>query len=286
MTQKKEKELITMDFTSTKEVLTRSRLEELAPSVFTTEKKNSLTDRYNFVPTYEVMKTMENQGWLPVHAREQKVRTPERESYQKHMLRFRCFDEKPNQELQVGDSIIEAVLTNSHDGFASFVFKLGVFRLACKNGMVVPEGMFQSIRIRHNSYDATRVIETCTQIINDVPRVRNSMDEMRKIILTPDEQLAFAEVATQLRFESPSKVYSLEDVIRPRRIEDKGDDLWKTFGRVQENLTKGGVRMKSRNNQGRTTLRKSKELKAIDSNIKLNQALWALAEKMKKLKQQ
>jgi len=53
--------------------------------------------------------------------------------------------------------------------------------------------------------------------------------------------------------------------------------LWHTYNMVQENLMKGRVRQ--------TNLRSSRPIKSIDKNVKVNRALWELAEGMKKIKQ-
>ena len=66
----------------------------------------------------------------------------------------------------------------------------------------------------------------------------------------------------------------------PRRFEDRRDDLWTTFNRLQENLVKGGLEGRSRN--GRAT--RTRPVNGIDQNVKLNRALWVLAEEMRRLK--
>ncbi|MBW8832642.1 MAG: DUF932 domain-containing protein [Burkholderiales bacterium] len=66
----------------------------------------------------------------------------------------------------------------------------------------------------------------------------------------------------------------------PWRFEDRSDDLWTTFNRVQENLIQGGL-------QGRTPAgrpMRTRPVVGIDQGVKLNRALWVLAEEMRKLR--
>jgi hypothetical protein len=49
---------------------------------------------------------------------------------------------------------------------------------------------------------------------------------------------------------------------------------------VQENLVRGGLHGRAAN--GRAV--KTREVRGIDQNIKLNRALWVLAEEMRRLK--
>lgn len=51
-------------------------------------------------------------------------------------------------------------------------------------------------------------------------------------------------------------------------------DLWTTFNRVQKNMTKRGVYGRSRT--GRRV--KTRAINGIDQNVKVNRALWVLAE--------
>ncbi|MNG31048.1 hypothetical protein D3C84_1167890 [compost metagenome] len=63
----------------------------------------------------------------------------------------------------------------------------------------------------------------------------------------------------------------------PRRAEDRASDLWTTFNRVQENTIKGGLR--GRNKQGRRTT--TRAVNGIDQDVKLNRALWVLAQALR-----
>jgi hypothetical protein len=73
-----------------------------------------------------------------------------------------------------------------------------------------------------------------------------------------------------------------EQVLRPRRSADTAPDLWTTFNAVQENILRGGLL--ARNAQGSRT--RTREIRGIDQNVKLNRALWMLAEEMRHIKAQ
>ena len=77
-----------------------------------------------------------------------------------------------------------------------------------------------------------------------------------------------------------SGIFSIEQIIHPRRYEDKKDDIWTTYQRVQENLIKGGL--PGRTEKGKRTT--TRPVKAIDGDVKLNKALWLIAEKFRTLK--
>jgi hypothetical protein len=69
-----------------------------------------------------------------------------------------------------------------------------------------------------------------------------------------------------------------ETLLKSRRSEDEGTDLWTTMNRVQENLVQGGLSDFHRDRRGR--LRSVRALRGIDSKVSLNKGLWGLAEQL------
>ena len=69
-------------------------------------------------------------------------------------------------------------------------------------------------------------------------------------------------------------------MLEPRRRDDVRSDLWSTFNRVQESLVNGGL--PGRGATGRRM--HTRPVQGIDQSVKLNRALWMLAEEMRQLK--
>ncbi|HAF2376717.1 TPA: DUF945 domain-containing protein, partial [Salmonella enterica] len=65
-------------------------------------------------------------------------------------------------------------------------------------------------------------------------------------------------------------------ILTPRRYEDRKDDLWSVFNRIQENLSKGGL--PGRTAKGKRT--HTRAVNGIDGDVRLNRALWVMAEQM------
>jgi hypothetical protein len=61
---------------------------------------------------------------------------------------------------------------------------------------------------------------------------------------------------------------------------DNGAAAWTTFNRVQESLLKGGVTGRSATGRRMTT----RAVGGVTENVKLNKALWTLADTMAALK--
>ena len=94
-------------------------LKSICPSVFATKPSDKVSDKYSFVPTIEVIENFQKEGWNVFSAQQRGS-----SSHGRHMVRLR------NGDLpQVGDSLIEAIITNSHDGTAKLNISSGLFRL-------------------------------------------------------------------------------------------------------------------------------------------------------------
>lgn len=263
--------------------LSDDQILRMAPSVFANQAHESRGARYAYIPTSEVLAGLRREGFTVTAAGQTNCRDEGKTPFTRHMLRLRHPDSA--QLLNVGDEIPEIVLLNSHDGTSSYQLSAGVFRLACANGMVVQSSTVGDIKVRHTGRVVDDVLEGTARVIEQVRELAPVIQEYKGIALSRPEQLLLAETALDLRWDRDEEGNSLapispEGVLSVRRYDDRKDDLWTTFNRVQENLIKGGVR-------GHTTTGKRTTTRAVSGvteNVKLNKALWSLAEKFAQLK--
>ena len=258
--------------------LTNEELNAIVPSAFATEPWFAQSSRYAFVPTINVIDGMRAAGFLPYNAVQSVSRILDKKYFTKHMIRFRAQDVSL---AQVGDTTVEAILINSHDGTSAYEVSLGAFRLACLNGMMVPEGVTEIVKIRHTGNIIQSVIEATSNILLAAPKVTEAVKLWKTIDLRPEEARILAEEAHSLRFEEGAVSPAPEKLLQPRRTSDSGIDLWSTFNRIQENTVEGGLRTFNADTRRRN---RTRAVVGIAENTKLNRALWSLAEKMAALK--
>jgi hypothetical protein len=258
--------------------LTESQIQSKAPSVFAAAPHSRVSDRYQFIPTLAMIVGLQGQGWFPVHAEESRVRLPDRKGFTKHLLRFRRFDSKLPM---VGDSFPEIVLVNSHDGSCAYQIHAGLFRLVCSNGMIVVDAHMGQVRRRHTGDAVGEIIEGTYEIVDHLPRIAEKVETFRQTELSRREQEAFAETALQVRWDKSQALVTPAALLTPRRFEDRGNDIWSTFQRIQENMLKGGVQGRTRNGKRTST----RAVQSVDRNVRLNKALWSLTERMAELKE-
>jgi hypothetical protein len=263
------------------EPLDNDQLQKFAPSAFAGQPHESRSSRYAFIPTVEVIDGLRQAGFAPVSATQSLSRIPGKQYFTKHQLRFRSVsDFRPMT--QVGDVNIEAVMTNSHDGSSVYEIALGAFRLACLNGMTVSEGMVQSIKVRHTGNIIEQAVESTHRLIQMAPKVVEAIREWKMIDLSDEEQVILAEGALALRYEDNAPI-TADKLLIANRNEDTRNDLWTVFNRVQENAVRGGIKYRTETDS-QTRRMRTREVKGIDQNNRLNRELWALAEKMADLK--
>lgn len=264
--------------------MTEEQLRKAAPSIFATEPWEKVSAAYKFIPTFEILKTMKQEGFVPVRAMQSRSRIEGKGEFTKHMIRLR-----PVTSLvgfaELGQEMPEIVLVNSHDRSSGYQLDAGIFRLACLNGMVVKSSDMGSIRVRHSGNIIDDVIEGSYTIIKDMPRVMDQVEGFKAITLSQPESIAFANAAMQLRYPTDAAgndtaPIAPEKLLAVRRNEDRENTLWATFNKVQENFIKGGLSGRNKNG-GRMSTR---AVNSVNEDLRLNKALWQLAESMRQLK--
>lgn len=249
--------------------LTHDELFRTVPSIFSETKHDSRSDRYTYIPTITLLDNLKREGFQPFFACQTRVRDLTKRDHTKHMLRLR-------REGQItGNQVPEIILLNSHDGSSSYQMLPGLFRAVCQNGLICGE-TFGEVRVPHKGDVVERVIEGAYEVLGIFERVDEKREEMQRLMLPPPAQQALAKAALTYRFGDEHQPVSESQILSPRRWQDESPDLWTTYQRIQENLIKGGLR--GRNAQGRN--QQTRAVRGIDGDVKLNRALWVMAETM------
>jgi len=230
-----------------------------------------MSDKYDFIPTIQVIDKMRDEGLLPVKAMQANTRIEGKGEFTRHIIRFRS----SRLSWNVGDSLPEIVLVNSHDGSSSYQLSAGIFRLVCSNGMIVKSHDFGSYTTRHQGNVIDGVLDATYKIMDDIPMLEARVAEYQSLTLSQYQQKEYCERAIGLRWDKDENgQYPCDptQLLRTRRSADNGDSLWLTYQRVQENLIKGGIRPLSHHG------RKTRKVISPLADYKLNRDLWALTD--------
>lgn len=252
-------------------------------ALHTTPTNPDVSDKYVHANTMTVVEDLAKLGWFPVQAKQCRNKKNSSGIRSFHMIAFQNPDVKITKTLDNGEKIVDTypriILTNSHDGFNSFKFMVGLFRLICSNGLVVCNNQMVDMSIRHINYDFEELRKIVASAIEQVPGIVNTMNDMRNVMLTDEQKTALATEVVKIRkgieddenYVVDAEV--VEDILTPVRNEDKGNDLWTIFNICQEKMIKGGFGFKGATNK----LRKQRGITSIKKDMDFNQRLWQTA---------
>lgn len=238
------------------------------PAVFSTQAAPKMSDRYSFVSTHQLVQGLEDLGWSVRNARQSKSRSTENRAFDKHEVRM-----TNGGLITVGDTAPEIVIINSHNGKAPISFDMGLFRLACENGLTVPvQGFNESLRIRHTNIESSELKELMERFAAFLPSVSDRVKRMQETRIEETDALDFFRKSVAIRWEGNVNV-NFDDYIQAERTEDENPTVWNIFNIAQEKLVRGKVEMQK---DGKT--RKARPIKNFSLENEVNLKLWEMAE--------
>jgi len=252
--------------------LSKGDIRKVAPAVLSHNAADYVSSKYSFVPTDTIIDTLNKEGWGVTSVTQSKPlkKYVERTMVQKHIVRFR------NKDVDIEDKeyIPEIVLVNSHDRTKKFMFYAGIFRLVCENGLIVATSTLERFELIHKSIEKNELLGAIEKVIKRLNLVTGKIDEMKKVTLSPQQQLAFAKKAFEVKYGHCVTPLQSKQLLEIRRPEDNKNDLWTKFNVIQENVMKGGIVGNKENGRKIT----AKPITNVLRIVKVNEKLWELAE--------
>lgn len=266
--------------------LSNDDIRRMCPLAFKNDSTNpNVSDRYVQANTATVIDDLRKLGWFPVDAKQCRPKKNSSGIRSFHMIALQNPNIKIYKTLSDGETVVDTypriILTNSHDGFNSFKFMLGLFRLVCSNGAVVGSNQMVNMSIRHINYTFEELRRVVATAIEQVPEIVNTMNQMRNITLNNAQKVELAKEVVKIRkdIDEDKEVEidyeTIENILAPVRDEDKSNDLWTVFNICQEKLIKGGFSATGKNNK----MRKQRGITSIKKDLDFNQRLWNTASK-------
>ena len=264
------------------QVETVQDLHGVVPAAFTQSYNPARTDRYSHLPTNQLIDTLVELGWNPRFAQQNGT-----SKWARHFIKF---SHKDLERVKIAGDIVtpHAILDNSHDGTTLGAVHLGLFRLICSNGMVIAiPGLASSFAFKHIGLDRDEIQKLMVDVDTNLKKGILRVNTMTNISLKPNEQEEFVIKAIAAR--EPHRFVGADDeilaaeikrmndiqgILTPTREEDKGDELWKVFNRVQEKLVKGGYSRTAPSGRNAS----ARGITNAARNVAFNKLLWNVAE--------
>ena len=257
-----------------------------APAVFSDTKAERLTNRYQSLRTSDLLPVMADYGYFPTQAAQKRVTkaSPVAAEHKTHMVAFAKRDDNGN-----GNVRGEIIVYNSHDGTSAVRLFAGAYRFICSNGIVAGEGMQQ--RIHHTVKSLANFEESLRTTVSNLPMVLAALDAARNITLDGQQRYELAKQAVMKRWGlfddtivdvdgrpvkgSYATPKTISDALGVQRSEDDLSDAFTVWNRIQENVLRGNVMIKSitDNNIG---MRKARPITAVAEHVRVNTELFDL----------
>ena len=268
--------------------LSMDDLRKACPAAFKTTPTNpGVSERYVHANTATVIEDLAKLGWYPVQAKQCRPKKGSKGIRSFHMIALQNPDVKickpvtdiTGETTEIVDSYPRIILTNSHDGFNSFKFMVGLFRMVCSNGLILCSDEMVNMSIRHINYSFEALRTVVSSAIEQIPYIVNTMNTMKNTKLSEAEKKELATAVVKIRKDvEDDEKFSIDeatvmDILEPVRDEDNSDDLWTVFNVCQEKMIKGGFQSTGKNDKAR----KQRKITSIKKDIDYNQRLWEIA---------
>jgi len=192
-----------------------------------------INSKETMVESLDAVRELQRQGWNIAGAYEQ--RNKQNRKVGSHFIRMEHPDFKVTNSKGKTDAVATMNIFNSTTGVKPMELDLGAYRQVCSNGMIA-----------HTSYSNAKVPHTekgqysLQEILCDLGiRTQGVMEEFNKLKerdLSPQEAMHLATQAAEIRFGKGHRI-DVSQLLNVVREEDKGEDVWTVFNRIQENLT-------------------------------------------------
>lgn len=254
--------------------LTKKQLLSAAPAIFA--ESHSRSSRYAQVSTWDIIKGLRKKGYRAVEASQSKTKVHKIDEAQ-HSVVLRHDDYLGDSaKMERGEIVPQITLFNNHIGRNKLRLYSGMHRVICHNGLIRGE-VDQFIEVRHTG-DAVVETQAFAEFISDnLDKSTAVVDVWKGVELTPRKKTALAKAALILRFgDERAANYNPVDVLSSRRDQDLGNDLWRVFNVIQENLVQGGLTGINPQTNRRSKCGSLTQLAKLEA---FGSGLWALAAK-------
>ena len=257
---------------------------------------HAMSDRYAHITTTDILDVLRGDGWQLNDGNQARSRIAGKEAHTKHLLRLSHPNVSGRSEGGIANAVHpQVVVLNSSDGTSSLRMMLGMFRMACANGIITGDTM-REFRVGHRGVGLQeKVLAHAATLRDQTAQMLDVVDRWRATPVGGADVRDFAAAAIRLR--SPDAVPLFGSIFDRRTAErvhhvaggtfinavrssDVEDNLWNVFNRAQESLINGRYRQIKPLEDGTWKASNVRRVTSLTKSVKLNQEIWNLASQM------
>lgn len=249
------------------------------PTIFATQPYHAMSEQYVPLPTFTVLARLREEGFAPTSVMQARTRKEDKRDHVKHLIRFRQVEMLGTR----APGFFEFLMINSSDGSSAYQFLAGWWRTVCSNGLIVGDRLLE-VHVPHIRVTLDEIMAATFSIIAQSARVVQVVEEMGQIQTSQQEQLLLAREALSLRYPqivegSLAQLLTPDDLLAPRRHEDRKNDLFTVTNRIQENVMKGGIKK----TVGYCKTRRTGAVNGISETVSFNTKLYRFADTIRRV---
>ena len=185
------------------------------------------------VESLDAVREFQRQGWNIAGAYEQ--RNKQNRKVGSHFIRMEHPDFKVTNRKGQTDAVATMNISNSTNGSKPMELDLGAYRQVCSNGAIAHTS-YSNARVPHSEQGQYSLNEILCDLGIRTQGVMEEFNKLKERDLSPAEAMNLATQAADARFGKGHRI-DVSQLLNVVRDEDKGDDVWTVFNRIQENLT-------------------------------------------------
>jgi len=272
-------------------------VDNLPPATDQTIVSHHASSLYTPVSTREIARVGEGFGFFPVRYSEQarNERTlldgsksrPRDPLTTPHMLTLRRRQDVAR--LAVGQTIVQALITNSSDLSTPLSISLGLYECVCTNQAISQRSGF-AVRMRHVGLVLDDVKLSMESLFSNVDTMLSQSEVLKAVTLTRPQALEFATRAIPLRWSETADNGDLvvsrhapraEQLLSVRYSQQGDPTLYNAYQNVQRNILDGGFVVPSnggvrKNGAPKSDSRIAKKIVGLKQVVAINTGLDAL----------
>jgi hypothetical protein len=193
------------------------------------------TQKKFYIPTLDVISKFQDEGWQLKGVSE--LRSKKTRKITNNFIQLQHPDLMVRNSMGKTEAVSSITISNSCNGNKPMSMDMGVYRLVCQNGMISYDRHGKSEKIKHTGKDYANLDNFIYNMNSRANELITTVNLMKERGMGKDGIREFAIAASKIRYNEDVADSKVEDLMKVHRDEDKGDDVWTVFNRIQENLT-------------------------------------------------
>lgn len=221
-----------------------------APAIAAENPAESVSKRYQFVSTKDVIAILTGEGWSIIKAFQ--ANSKKYASSSRHVV---VMKRRTTDEMLFPNCSIELLVDNSHDALSSFRLHLAVKHDNAQVGFIIKSQPGAFVK-RHIGEWRVEVIQLATQMYSLGTKVISVISQLSKKKLSIEEKKLLVERAIIIRYHGiveashyPINVQTVYNTLK------NSENLWSDMLKIQEGLIQGGLKTESSSKGRRTKTR-------------------------------